>query len=111
MDQPCVQALRTLFEHECFQHGFSQEQIGGLSDRGGRRLIIIDVDATRQAARQRALITCADYPAPQRRLEEVYAPGYQGRKRGEAVRSRTTVCGVAPQIADYLNLASLSPGR
>ena len=35
MDKPCVQALRTLFEHECFQHGFSQEQIGGLSDRGG----------------------------------------------------------------------------
>ena len=91
MEKPCVQALRTLFEHECFQHGFSQEQIGGLSDRGGRRLVIIDIDATRQAARQRALTTCAEYPAPRRRLEEVCAPGYQGRKRGEGVCSRTTV--------------------
>ena len=91
MDQPCVQALRTLFEHECFSHGFSQEQIGGLSDRGGRRLVIIDIDATRQAARQRALTTCPEYPDPRRRLEEVCAPGYTGRKRGEVVRSRTTV--------------------
>jgi len=91
MDKPCVQALRTLFEHECFSHGFSQEQVGGLSDRGGRRLVIIDIDATRQAARQRALTTCPEYPTPRRRLDEVCAPGYTGRKRGEVVRSRTTI--------------------
>jgi hypothetical protein len=91
VDQPCVQALRTLFEQECFSQGFCQEQVGGLSDREGRRLLIIDVDATRQPARQRTLTTCADYPSPQRRLQEVCAPGYQGRKRGEVVRSRTTV--------------------
>jgi hypothetical protein len=30
-------------------------------------------------------------PPPQRRLDEVCAPGYTGRKRGEVVRSRTTV--------------------
>ena len=91
MEKPCVRALRTLFEHECFQHGFSQEQVGGLSDRGGRRLVIIDIDATRQAARQRALTTCPESPTPRRRLEEVCAPGYTGRKRGEVVRSRTTI--------------------
>ena len=91
MDKPCVQGLRTLFEHECFQHGFSQEQVGGLSDRGGRHLIIIDIDTTRQAARQRALTTCPESPAPRRRLDEVCAPGYTGRQRGEGVRSRTTI--------------------
>ena len=91
MDEPCVKALRTLFEQDCFHHGFSQEQTGGLSDRQGRRLMIVDVDATRQAARQRALTTCPAFPAPRRRLDEVCAPGYQGRKRGEVVRSRTTI--------------------
>src|SRR6266566_95630 len=55
IDEPCVQALRTLFEQDYLQHGFSPEQFGGLSDRGGQRLVIVDVDGTRQAARQRAL--------------------------------------------------------
>src|SRR5215471_1337709 len=32
-----------------------------------------------------------DLPAAQRRLDEVCAPGYTGRKRGETVRTRTTV--------------------
>ena len=91
VDQSCLKALRMLFEQDCFPHGFSQEQVGGLSDRRGQRLLIIDVDATRQAARQRALTTSPEYPAPRRRFEEVCAPGYTGRKRGEVVRSRTTI--------------------
>jgi hypothetical protein len=32
-----------------------------------------------------------DRPAPQRRLRPLCAPGYTGRKRGEVVRTRTTV--------------------
>ena len=52
---------------------------------------MIDVDATRQAARQRALATGPELPAPRRRLAGVCAPGYTGRKRGEVVRTRTTV--------------------
>ena len=56
----------------------------------GRRLIVFDVDATRQAARQRALPCAAELPPPRRRLEAVCAPGYTGRKRGEVVRTRTT---------------------
>lgn len=91
MDESCLKALRALFEQDFFQHGFSQEQVGGLSDREGQRLVIVDVDATRQAARQRALRTCPELPAPRRRLEQVCAPGYPGRKRGEVVRTRTTV--------------------
>jgi len=91
VDEPFLQALRSLFEQDYLQLGFSQEEVGGLSDREGQRLLIVDIDASRQAARQRALITCSEFPAPRRRLDEVCAPGYQERKRGEVVRSRTTV--------------------
>ncbi len=52
---------------------------------------MIDVDGTRQAARQRALPQTEDLPPPHRRLDQVCAPGYQGRKRGEVVRTRTVV--------------------
>ncbi len=91
MDTSCLEALRALFEQNCFPQGFSQEQVGGVLDRRGQRLLLIDVDATRQAARQRALTTSPEYPAPRRRVEKVCAPGYTGRKRGEVVRSRTTI--------------------
>src|SRR5260370_14838278 len=46
---------------------------------------------TRQAARQRALPQGPDVPPAQRRLQAVCAPGYTGRKRGEVVRTRTTL--------------------
>jgi hypothetical protein len=65
--------------------------LGGLFDRQGNRYLVFDVDGTREAARQRALPKTADRPAPQRRLRPLCAPGYTGRKRGEVVRSRTTV--------------------
>ncbi len=48
------------------------------------------MDATRQAARPRALPCDPTLPAAKRRLEAVCAPGYTGRKRGEVVRTRTT---------------------
>ena len=41
--------------------------------------------------RQRALPQTDDRPAPTRRLRPLCAPGYTGRKRGEVVRTRTTV--------------------
>jgi hypothetical protein len=49
------------------------------------------VDGTRQAARQRALPQTETLPLPHRRFDQVCAPGYQGRKRGEVVRTRTVV--------------------
>lgn len=58
-------------------------------DRQGHRHIVFDVDATRQAARQRALPSDPTLPSPRRRLDAVCAPGFTGRKRGEVVRSRT----------------------
>lgn len=89
VDRPCLQAFRTLFEQKSFVTGWTSETVGGLWDRQGRRYIVFDVDATRQAARQRGLPCDAGLPAAKRRLDAVCAPGYTGRKRGEVVRTRT----------------------
>ena len=91
MDRPCVQAFRTLFEQHSEAAGWTPETIGGLWDRQGRRFLVFDVDATRQAARQRALPCNPALPSARRRLDAACAPGYKGRKRGEVVRTRTTV--------------------
>jgi hypothetical protein len=90
VDRPCLEAFRTLFEQQSFVEGWTSETIGGIFDRQGRRFIVFDVDATRQAARQRALPCSPELPPPRRRLDAVCAPGYTGRKRGEVVRTRTT---------------------
>jgi hypothetical protein len=90
VDRPCLEAFRTLFEQQTFAEGWTSETIGGIFDRQGQRFIVFDVDATRQAARQRALPCDAALPAARRRLDAVCAPGYTGRKRGEVVRTRTT---------------------
>ncbi len=89
VDRPCLEAFRTLFEQR-FAEGWTKASIGGIFDRQGRRCIVFDVDATRQAARQRALPCDPTLPAARRRLDAVCAPGYKGRKRGEVVRTRTT---------------------
>ena len=52
---------------------------------------MFDIDGTREAARQRALPQTDELPPAFRRLDDVCAPGYRGRKRGEVVRTRTTV--------------------
>src|SRR5947207_1474897 len=91
VDRPCLEAFRTLFEQQTFAQGWTAETIGGIFDRQGRRYLVFDVDATRQAARQRALPCDPTLPAAKRRLDAVCAPGYRGRKRGEVVRTRTTV--------------------
>ncbi len=91
VDRPCLEAFRALFEQQSFAEGWSTETIGGIFDRQERRFIVFDIDATRQAARQRALPTASELPPPRRRLDAVCASGYTGRKRGELVRTRTTV--------------------
>lgn len=53
--------------------------------------MVFYIDGTREAARQRALPQTPDRPPPARRLGAVCARGYTGRKRGELVRTRTTV--------------------
>ncbi len=91
VDVTGLEALRQQFAHDLCQHGFSGELRGGRIDHAGHRLLVFDVDGTRQAARQRALVTAPEFPQPRRRLAQVCAPGYRGRKRGEVVRTRTTV--------------------
>jgi hypothetical protein len=92
LDQAAVEALRTLFLQDLLARPLvKEEQPGGLWDRQGNHFLVFDIDGTREAARQRALPQTADRPVPQRRLGDLCAPGYTGRKRGEVVRTRTTV--------------------
>jgi hypothetical protein len=91
LDQASVEALRSVFLQDALARPGPAAGVGGLWDRQGQRWIVFDLDGTRQAARQRALPQGPDLPPPQRRLQEVCAPGYTGRKRGEVVRTRTTL--------------------
>jgi hypothetical protein len=93
LDQPTVEALRTLFQEDLLARPLAegQEQRAGLQDRCGRLWKVFDGDGTRQAARQRALPHSEALPPAHRRLDGVCAAGYTGRKRGEVVRTRTTL--------------------
>jgi hypothetical protein len=71
--------------------GGPQKPLAAVFDRQGRRFIVFDIDATRQAAGPRALPCGPELPPAKRRLDAVCAPGSQGRKCGEVVRTRTTV--------------------
>jgi len=87
-----TEALRTLFLADLLACPPDTERhTGSLVDRVGNEHVVFDIDGTRQAARQRALPKIEELPAPQRRLKQVCAPGYTGRKRGEVVRTRTVV--------------------
>ena len=87
-----VEALRTLFLDDLLSRPLTHDkQTGGLVDRAGNTWVVIDIDGTREAARQRALPKGDDLPPAFRRLDDVCAPGYTGRKPGESVRTRTTV--------------------
>ncbi len=90
LDQASVEALRALFQKDLLARKPFPSP-GGLFDRTGEQWLVIDVDGTRQAARQRALPQTDTLPAPHRRFDQVCAPGYQGRKRGEMVRTRTVI--------------------
>jgi hypothetical protein len=87
-----VEALHTLFLDDLLSRSRTPEkQTGGLVDREGGEWIVFDIDGTREAARQRALPKGEDLPPAIRRLDDVCAPGYRGRKRGQVVRTRTTI--------------------
>lgn len=87
-----TEALRALFLADVLARPLdSERQTGALVDRTGQSRVVFDIDGTRQAARQRALPQTEALPGAQRRLPQVCAPGYTGRKRGEVVRPRTVV--------------------
>jgi hypothetical protein len=88
-----VEALRTLFLDDLESRPLSTnsndsygKQTGELVDRAGNTWVVFDIDGTREAARQRALPQTEELPSAFRRLDEVCAAGYRGRKRGEVVR-------------------------
>jgi len=90
-----VEALRTLFLDDLLSRPLSlnsnENQTGSLADRAGNTWVVFDLDGTREAARQRALPQSEELPPAFRRLDEVCAPGYKGRKRGQVVRTRTVI--------------------
>ncbi len=93
LPETSVEALRTLFLDDLLSRPLSPDkQTGGLVDRAGNTWVVFDIDGTREAARQRALPQTEDLPPAFRRLDEVCAPGYTGRKRGQVVRTRTAIC-------------------
>ena len=87
-----VEALRVLFLEDLLARPLTKEgQRGELLDRTSVQWEVFDIDGTRGVARQRAVPKTEDLPPAQRRLDEVCAAGYTGRKRGEVVRTRTVV--------------------
>ena len=92
LTQAPVEALRTLFLEDLLSRPLSHErQTGGLVDRVGDTWLVFDLDGTREAARQRALPQTEALPPAFRRLNDVCAAGYTGRKRGQVVRTRTVI--------------------
>jgi hypothetical protein len=92
-----VEAVRTCSLADLLSRPLgNEEQTGGLRDRAGLAWLVFDVDGTREAARQRALPQTTDRPAAQWCLRPLCAPGYLGRKRGEVVRTRTTMLQAHP---------------
>src|SRR5579859_4400699 len=87
-----VEALRTVFLDDLVGRPLTPDkQTGNLVDRTSTAWVVFDIDGTREAARQRALPQTEDLPPAFRRLDEVCAPGYTGRKRGQVVRTRTVI--------------------
>jgi hypothetical protein len=92
LTQEPVEALRSLYLDNVLSRPLSKERAtGDLLDREGGAWVVFDIDGTREAARQRALPQAEELPAAFRRLDDVCAAGYTGRKRGEVVRTRTVV--------------------
>jgi hypothetical protein len=73
-DAPAVEALRQLFQEQLLEPSGTPQKTGGLFDREGTQWIVVDIDGTRKAVRQRSLLQGIDSPAPHRRFLEVAAP-------------------------------------
>src|SRR5260370_26452808 len=78
LDEPFVEALRSVFLHDALARLGPEADVGGLWDRLGTRWVVFDLDAPRHAARQRPFPPGPDPPPPPRRLSAQRAPGYIG---------------------------------
>jgi len=91
IDPQAVEALRELFETDLTEHRQSFGDELGVSDRSGKQWVVFDVDGTVKPVRHRVLPTQTTHPVLKRRSRAACVPGYSGRKRGESVRTRTTI--------------------
>jgi hypothetical protein len=73
----------------------------GMFDRAEDHYMVIDVDGTVSATRQRSVEKDrSHYPSVRRRSDKACAPGYKGQKRGEMSRTRSTIAVV--QTSEWL---------
>ena len=91
IDAGAVALLRILFETDLHRPVSPLLQQLGLRDRTGARWMVFDVDGTVKSVRHRVLQSQSTHPVLKRRSRHACAPGYRGRKRGQAVRTRTTI--------------------
>lgn len=91
VDEPAVEQLHRLFEADLLAHPLEMKTAMGLSDRTGKRWVVFDVNGTVKATRHRASVSASTHPQLKRRSENACAPGYGGRKRGDYVRTRSTI--------------------
>jgi hypothetical protein len=86
-----VTALRTLLLDDVREtvHSHPSNSLVGWWTLAGNAWVVFDLDGTREAAGPRALPQSEELPLAFRRLDEVCAAGYTGRKRGQVVRART----------------------
>jgi hypothetical protein len=73
LDEDAVEAQRTQFWQDLLNRATPFPTPGGLWDRSGRQYVVVDVDGTRQVARQRALPHLPSLPEPHRRFDLVAA--------------------------------------
>src|SRR5450432_934894 len=109
LDPPCVEALRMLFQDDLITQTAQTFPPGGLWDRLGHHWLLMDVDGTKQAARQRALPQTPELPPAHRRFDQVCAPGYLGRKRGE-VHEPAPPCFKRTRTIGWARLVALAMG-
>lgn len=113
VDRPCLEGFRALFQ-QSFTDGWTGDSIGGIFDRQGHHSIVFDVDATRQAARQRALPMAPELPSPRRRLDAVCAAFLHGTqtRRGCSDAHDSVANAHAPMGRDVLRQGQWGlPGR
>jgi hypothetical protein len=93
--------LRELFELDLGRNGVGVMRGIGMFDRAEDHYMVIDVDGTVSAARQRGVEKDQhNYPPVQRRSDKACAPGYRGRKRGEVSRTRSLIA--VAQTSEWL---------
>src|SRR5947207_11824089 len=103
LDQGAVEALRTQFQEDLLQRTPPFPSPGGLWDRCNQAYVVVDVDGTKQAARQRAL---PHLPSRASRLIVVLTRSVLLGTRGA---SEEKCCVPAPRFCKRIPINSWAP--